>query len=92
MGGGAGTVGAFLLGAERAHAHGLVQRANLPIPEWLFFLAAAVVLVVSFVALALLWSKPRLEQSAGARCPGGAWSAPSGRDPGRHARRRAARR
>ena len=39
-------------------AHGLVQRANLPIPEWLFFWAAAVVLVVSFVALALLWSAP----------------------------------
>ena len=29
-------------------AHGLVQRANLPLPEWLFGWAAAVVLVVSF--------------------------------------------
>ncbi len=40
-------------------AHGLVQRANLPIPEWLFGWAAAVVLVISFVALALLWPEPR---------------------------------
>ena len=43
-------------------AHGLVQRANLPMPEWLFGWAAAVVLVVSFAALAVLWSEPRLEQ------------------------------
>ena len=44
-----------------AAAHGLVQRSNLPIPEWLFGWAAALVLVVSFVALAVLWPKPRLE-------------------------------
>jgi hypothetical protein len=44
-----------------AAAHGLVQRSNLPIPEWLFGWAAALVLVVSFVALAALWPKPRLE-------------------------------
>jgi hypothetical protein len=47
-----------------AGAHGLVQRANLPIPEWLFGTAAALVLVVSFVALAVLWSRPRIEGSA----------------------------
>jgi hypothetical protein len=41
-------------------AHGLVQRANLPIPEWLFGWAAAMVLVVSFVALAVLWPEPKL--------------------------------
>jgi hypothetical protein len=45
-----------------APAHGLVQRANLPIPEWLFGWAAAVVLIVSFVALAVLWPQPRLER------------------------------
>ena len=44
-----------------AAAHGLVQRADLPIPEWLFGWAAAVVLVVSFLALAILWPKPKLE-------------------------------
>ena len=42
-------------------AHGLVGRTDLPIPAWLFGWGAAVVLVVSFVALAVLWPKPRLE-------------------------------
>jgi hypothetical protein len=41
-------------------AHGIVGRSDLPIPEWLFGWAAAVVLVVSFVALAVLWPQPRL--------------------------------
>jgi len=41
-------------------AHGIVGRADLPIPESLFAAAAAVVLVVSFGALALGWSRPRL--------------------------------
>lgn len=44
-----------------ALAHGLVGRADLPIPEWLFAWGSAVVLIVSFVALAVLWPKPRLE-------------------------------
>ena len=53
-----------------ASAHGLVQRSNLPIPEWLFGWAAAIVLVISFVALAALWPKPRLEGARrGGRCP-----------------------
>lgn len=34
-----------------ALAHGIVGRADLPIPSWLFAWAAAVVMVVSFVAL-----------------------------------------
>ena len=42
-------------------AHGIIGRKDLPIPDWLFGWAAAVVLVVSFVALAVLWSEPRLE-------------------------------
>jgi hypothetical protein len=46
-----------------AFAHGLVSRADLPIPEWLFGWAAAMVLVVSFVALAVLWPKPRLQDA-----------------------------
>jgi hypothetical protein len=55
--------GAALLGAPAsAQAHGLVQRTNLPIPEWLFGWAAAIVLVVSFAALAVLWPTPRLQQ------------------------------
>lgn len=44
-----------------ASAHGLVGRQDLPIPRWLFAWAAAVVLVASFVALATLWPRPRLE-------------------------------
>src|SRR3954454_1627368 len=44
-----------------ASAHGLTPRATLPIPEWLFGWAAAIVLIVSFAALAVLWPKPRLE-------------------------------
>ena len=42
-------------------AHGLVGRADLPVPEGVFIAAAAVVLVVSFLALAGGWSRPRLQ-------------------------------
>ncbi len=46
-----------------ALAHGISGREDLPIPRWLFAWAAAVVLVVSFVALGTLWPRPRLEQA-----------------------------
>ena len=42
--------------------HGLVGRADLPIPEAVFAAAAAGVLVVSFLALAVLWAEPWLER------------------------------
>src|SRR5688572_12123301 len=42
-------------------AHGLGQREDLPLPEDIFIITAAVVLAVSFVALAVLWPEPRLE-------------------------------
>ena len=45
-----------------ALAHALEQKADLPIPKWLFGWAAAMVLIVSFVALAVLWVTPRLEE------------------------------
>ena len=45
-----------------AAAHGIVGRSDLPIPAWLFAWAAAMVLVFSFVALAVLWPEPRLER------------------------------
>jgi hypothetical protein len=48
-------------------AHGLVGRTDLPIPEWLFGWAAAIVLIVSFLALAVLWPKPKLEGEQGRR-------------------------
>jgi hypothetical protein len=43
-------------------AHGIVGRADLPLPVALFGAAAAAVLVVSFLALAAGWSRPRLER------------------------------
>jgi hypothetical protein len=49
---------------DAALAHGLVGRQDLPIPRWLFAWGAAVVLVISFVALAVLWPRPRLEEAA----------------------------
>ncbi len=60
---GAGTLavlGSAVLPAPAA-AHGLVGRADLPIPEELFIFGAIVVVLVSFVALAVLWPAPRLE-------------------------------
>ncbi|MEA2468599.1 MAG: hypothetical protein QOJ57_2725 [Thermoleophilaceae bacterium] len=45
-----------------AGAHGLVGRADLPIPTWLFGWAAAIVLAASFAALGALWREPRLEK------------------------------
>jgi hypothetical protein len=44
-----------------ASAHGLVGKQDLPIPRWLFAWGAAVVLVASFVGLAVLWATPRLQ-------------------------------
>lgn len=46
-----------------AAAHGLVGRAYLPVPAWLFAWAAGIVLVLSFIALAALWSTPRFERA-----------------------------
>ncbi|HEU0249922.1 MAG TPA: fenitrothion hydrolase [Solirubrobacteraceae bacterium] len=44
-----------------AQAHGIIGKADLPIPVWLFSWTAAVVLVVSFVALSTLWRTPQLQ-------------------------------
>ena len=44
-------------------AHGIVGRADLPIPVFWFAVAAAAVLVVSFLALAGGWERPRLERT-----------------------------
>jgi hypothetical protein len=62
---------------DAALAHGLVGRQDLPIPRWLFAWAAAVVLVVSFVALAVLWPRPRLEDAPERRV----WRAPAVLEP-----------
>jgi hypothetical protein len=42
-------------------AHGIGGVRDLPVPESFFFTAAAIVLVVSFVALGALWRRPLLE-------------------------------
>jgi hypothetical protein len=52
-------------------AHGIVQRADVPIPDVVFFYGAAGILVISFVLLALFWPEPRLE-GASAAAAGGA--------------------
>jgi hypothetical protein len=45
-----------------AAAHGIVGKADLPIPVWLFSWTAAIVLVVSFVALSTMWTRPQLQK------------------------------
>ena len=62
--------GVLLVAPDGALAHGLVGREDLPIPKWLFGWAAAVVLVASFVALAVLWPSPRLERPLERRVAG----------------------
>lgn len=54
-------IGTALAVPAAASAHGLVQRADLPIPDWLFTWGASLVLIVSFVGLSLAWKSARLE-------------------------------
>lgn len=53
--------------ATPAGAHGLGGRLDLPVPIWLFVYGAATVVVVSFVALGVLWKRPKLEGTARGR-------------------------
>jgi hypothetical protein len=48
-------------------AHGLGPIKDLPVPTWLFYWGGAVVLVVSFVLLGLLWREPLLARHARGR-------------------------
>jgi hypothetical protein len=48
-------------------AHGIGGVRDLPVPETFFFTTAAVVLVVSFLLLGLLWKRPVLERAAEGR-------------------------
>jgi len=52
----------FVLGTPRvALAHGIGGRLDLPVPVSYFVVGAGVVLVISFVVLAVLWPQPRLQ-------------------------------
>jgi hypothetical protein len=46
-------------------AHGIQGRADLPVPLLAFYWAASIVLVVSFIGLALGWRRPLLARWAG---------------------------
>ena len=48
-------------------AHGIGGVRDLPVPESFFFTTAAIVLVVSFVLLGLLWQRPLLQSNADGR-------------------------
>jgi len=63
VGGVATALGLSLAWPPAALAHGLVAKTDLPIPTWLFAWAAAVVLLLSFVALGILWPTPRFTTS-----------------------------
>ena len=74
-------------------AHGIGGVRDLPVPESFFFTTAAIVLVVSFVLLGLLWKRPLLEAHADGRSLPRALSAfflstaTAGRPAGRRGRR-----
>ena len=55
-------------------AHGLGGVRDLPIPLWLVVYAGCVVLVVSFVALAVLWRRPVFEGRADGGRPLAPWA------------------
>lgn len=63
LAGAAVATAALALAPAVASAHGLVGKQDLPIPKWLFGWGASIVLVASFVGLAVLWPKPRLEHA-----------------------------
>jgi hypothetical protein len=51
-------------------AHGVGARADLPLPAWLFAYGAGFAVLISFVALGILWPRPRLAAAAdGAALP-----------------------
>jgi hypothetical protein len=52
---------ALLALPAQALAHGVSEKADVPIPEVVFAWAAAGVLVISFIFLALFWPTPKLE-------------------------------
>ena len=66
----------LLLSASPAHAHGIGGRSDLPVPLSYFIVGAALVLVFTFVLLAVLWVEPRLQDGPRHRILGWAWIKP----------------
>ncbi len=54
-------------------AHGIGEIQDLPIPRWLFYYAASITLILSFVALGMLWREPRLSGREDGRPLSGGW-------------------
>jgi hypothetical protein len=52
-------------------AHGIGAVEDLPVPAWLFYYGAALVLIFSFVALGVLWKEPRLDRAQERELPDG---------------------
>jgi len=50
-----------------ASTHGIGGVRDLPVPLWLFYYGGAIVLIVSFIALGVLWRRPLLEAQADGR-------------------------
>ena len=48
-----------------AMAHGIGGRLDLPVPLSYFIVGAGVVLVITFITLAVLWPEPRLQEGPG---------------------------
>lgn len=48
-------------------AHGVGSRGDLPLPLWMFTWASTIALVISFVALGVLWTRPRLADAGAGR-------------------------
>ena len=66
-----GALAAALVAPTPVLAHGLVGRSDLPVPDWLFTWGAVAVLVVSFVALAAAWPRPKLQEPRTRALPAG---------------------
>ncbi len=69
--------GSLLVGSFAATtpvlAHGVGGRADLPVPTSYFIVGAGVVLIISFVALAVLWPEPRMQEPVEQRRVAGRW-------------------
>jgi hypothetical protein len=63
-------------GAAPASAHGYGGRADLPVPVSYFIVGAGIALVISFLALAVLWPEPRLQERKAERPITARWLRP----------------